>query len=309
MTPGNAPDGRLLDRWQKLWFDRIPPHIYALLRIVLGIIGILTLLGLHDLSAFWRLSGFVALGDGGLGLKPLLVVRGWGDIAGVLIYFGCLASLVCMTLGISSGMSVAAALTASLLQLAWNYLPLSGAHQAFQAFLFCLIWADCGAVWSVDSWRERRRSGVRTEPEPALIAPLQMMRAQVAIIYLNSGFWKLMNPDWRNGSAIHYALNGNIYQRFPGGVPFGLEGMATMLTFATLFWELSFAFFVFFRPTRRIALIVGVVMHLGMMTFLEIGPFHLVMLASYLAYLNPDDVPRFVQSVSARIRARRVVHA
>ena len=144
-------------------------------------------------------------------------------------HFGCLASFVAMAVGFASGTAVALALAASLVQLSWNYLPLSGAHHAFQAVLFCLVWADCGAVWSVDAWLARRRDGhVGTVRPPRYpIAPLRLIRVQVALIYLSSGLWKLFNPQWRDGSAVHYVLSNNVYHRFPWGVPQWMEGLTT----------------------------------------------------------------------------------
>ena len=51
-------------------------------------------------------------------------------------------------------------------------------------------------------------------------------------------------------------------------------------TYVTVIWELAFAFLVLFRLTRPIALVGGVLIHLGMMAGIEVGPFSLIMLAT-----------------------------
>jgi Vitamin K-dependent gamma-carboxylase len=112
------------------------------------------------------------------------------------------------------------------------------------------------------------------------------------LIYLNAGMWKIFNPYWRNGSAVHYVVQSNIYRRLPHGMPLGFDHVVSLLTYGTLAWELSFAFLLLFARTRRIALLAGILIHLGMLLTIEVGPFHFVMLASYLAFLEPEAVPR-----------------
>jgi len=191
---------------------------------------------------------------------------------------------------LASGLSVAFALITSLVQVSWNYLPLSGADAALKAMLFCLVWADCGSVWSVDAWIARRRGRGDTSDATYVIAPLRLIRFQIALIYFNAGLWKLMNPYWRDGTAAHYVVESNVYHRFPFPLPVS-DALLTALTYGTLLWELTFAPLLLFRTTRRVALAVGILLHLGMLATIEIGPFHFVMLAGYLAFLNPRAVP------------------
>jgi hypothetical protein len=110
------------------------------------------------------------------------------------------------------------------------------------------------------------------------------------LIYLNAGIWKIFNPYWRDGSAVHYVVQSNVYRRFPQGMPLAFDHVASFLTYGTLAWELTFPFLLLFARTRRIALIAGILIHLGMLLTIEVGPFHLIMLASYLAFLDPNVV-------------------
>jgi hypothetical protein len=304
VTQGQSVGARLLDRWQLFWWADIPPHIYALLRILFGFLGTTTLISLRDVEMFWSPNGFVPLDDHGLGLKAFVVAHGLQSVAGPVLYFACLGAFVAMMVGFRSGLAVTFALTASLVQLSWNDLPLSGAHAAVQAVLFCLIWADCGAVWSIDAWlaHPRAANGAARPPVSDVIAPLRLIRFQVALIYLNSGLWKLYNPYWRDGSAVHFVVNQNPFHRFPWMLPVDLQWLTTVASYFTLFWEIGFAFMLLFAPTRRLALIGGIVLHLGMMAFIEIGPFHWVMLATYVAFLDPEKVPHYAGVVFRRIR-------
>ena len=285
MTPTSA--------WERFWLAEIPPHSYALLRMLFGLLAAASLLQLRELALFWDVDGLVPGMQDGLGLKAYLFKSGMGHIAGRALFFVSLACYTSMAIGLWSRISVALSFVALTAQVYWNHLPLSGAHSVIQAVVLCLAWADCGSVWSVDSWlvRRRRANGGVLPGVTYPIAPLRLIRVQVALVYLSSGLWKLFNEQWRDGSAVHYVLNNNVYQRFRYEVPPGLDWLTTVLTYAVLFWEISFALMVLYRPTRRLAIIVGVMMHLGMLTAIEIGPFGWVMLASYVAFLEPERVP------------------
>jgi uncharacterized membrane protein YphA (DoxX/SURF4 family) len=175
------------------------------------------------------------------------------------------------------------------------------------AVLFCLVWADCGARPSIDEWRERRRKrdGAAGPPIPSPtnhidegscqpIWPLRLIRAQVALVYLTSGLFKLLGPMWRDGSAVYYTTGQNIFGRvfhvYP--LPASLGWMLTVLTYLTVLWELSFPLMLLNRVTRRIALVTGVAMHLGIWATMEVGPFTWMMLAAYVAFLDPAAVTR-----------------
>jgi Vitamin K-dependent gamma-carboxylase len=276
--------------WQDWWFDEIPPHIYALLRILLGLLGCVTLLGVSNLSEFWDLGGFVSAEDRGLGLKAFLLAHNLGTVGGRGLFFGSFGVFAAMAAGVKTNITVPLGLFASLMDLSWNYLPHSGAYSAMLAVLFCLVWTDCGSVWSFDSWLARRQ-GAAPEAARYPIAPLRLIRLQVGLIYLSTGIRKLYSEHWRDGSAIHYVLSTNVYQRFPHDLPLRLEPIATLLTYIVLVWEVGFLFAVLWRPTRRLVLVLGVLLHLGMQAMIEIGPFAWVMLASYAAFLEPSTVP------------------
>jgi hypothetical protein len=286
--------------WQRFWFQEIPPHSYAILRILFGSLAAASLIGLRDLSVFWLPQGLVPAHDGGLGLKAFLASHGLGDVGAIGLFTGSLVAYVSLAVGIRSDVAVAASFTASVAQVLWNRLPLSGAHVVVQMVLFFLVLTDCAAVWSIDAWLERRR-GARAPDQASgpssVIAPLRLIRLQVALVYLSSGLWKLLDPHWRDGSAVHYVLNSNVYRRYPGSLPAGVDSVTTLITYAILAWELSFAFLILSARTRRIALIAGVLVHLGFLATIEIGPFSWVMLASYVAFLDPM---RIAQS-SARL--------
>ena len=297
----------LIARWQHFWFRPIPPHVYAALRIGFGILGCITLLRLSDFDAYWSLDGLVPHDQRGWGVKQAVWNSGVDGGAARFLYAASVAAFVSFTIGFRSGLSTVLAFGASVLQAAWNYLPLSAADVVIRSVLFCLIWANCGSVWSVDAWL-RTRSGSPDSLPPAgvAIAPLRLIQFQVMLIYTVSGLWKLLNPVWRDGSALHYILNSNVFHRFPQGLPVALEGFAFVATYMTLLWEIAFPFLVLFRRTRVGALLLGVVIHLGIEATLEIGLFSYVMVTGYMAFIDPF---RFAAVTESRLQGRSNVRA
>jgi hypothetical protein len=299
-----------LDRWEHFWFSPVPPHSFALLRILFGLLGLLGLLGVTPVSMYWPLDGITALPGHGPALRAQLFGLGLGTIAGWVFFVTLLLAFIAMTVGFASGLAVPICFVGSVLQTFWNHLPLSSAHQVLITVLFCLVWADTSSVLSFDAWRERNRTRESTFAAPEHpVWPLRLIEFQVAIIYLSSGLWKLFGPSWRDGSAVHDSLSLNIFHRFPNSASPDIDWLLTLGTYATLFWELTFPLMLLHWWTRRAVLIFGCVMHVGLWLTLELGPFSWVMIASYVAFLNPHAVSSVVQQSLRNSKSHRVVTA
>jgi hypothetical protein len=303
----SGPASRLLlDKipalWERIWFTPIPPHSFALLRILFGVMGLVSLAGLTPVEMYWPMDGVVPLSGDGFGPRAWLQRSGFGVPAGWAFFFAMVLVFTAMTVGLRSDLAVLAGYFGMLLQIHWNRLPLSSAHQVMQVVLFCLLWARTGLVWSLDARRQRGEAAGSNEPPRVEIWPLQLIRFQVALIYGSSGLFKILNPPWRDGSAVHWALNLNSFHRFPWPVPPEADIVLSLATWGTLLFELLFPILVWPRLTRWPILIAGVGLHLGLWLTLELGPFSWVMLASYAAFLDPYQVPRLAAFVSARRR-------
>ena len=271
--------------WRSAWSADVPPHSYALLRIALGAMGLLSLAGLTPIGMFWTLDGLSPLSADGTGPRAWLLAHGLGTIAGWAAYGALVAVFLAITLGFHSDAAVLAGFIGLVAQDHWNHLPLSSAHQVMIVLLFCLMWAETGRVWSLDAHLAGPATYGAGRRVPAW--PLMLMRCQIAIVYGSTGLWKLAYPVWRDGSAVHWALSLNGFHRLPWPVPASAAPLVAMLTWGTVLFELSFPVLVLFRRTRPIALLGGIALHLGLFAVLELGPFSLIMIASYLAFLDP----------------------
>ena len=151
---------------------------------------------------------------------------------------------------------------------------------------------------------DRRRIG---GSGPALMPawPLRLVQIQMCIVYVVAGFWKVVGPPWRDGSALYYALGNSAFSRF--GVPDwpGLQPLFMAVTLSVAWWELLFPVLVGWERSRRGALLFGVGVHGGILVFMNIGIFSFVMLAVYPAFLRPDEARRFVAWTTAQLSSER----
>ena len=294
---------RVRNGWNRFWFTDVPGDSFAVLRIVFGLVGLVHLWGFTPVSMFWPIDGLAPVPGGGFGFRSLLEGVGLGTLFGWGLFGGLLVAFLAMVVGYQSRWATLGAFVGLVLVSHWNRLPLSSAHQILVVVLFCLMWADTSGWPSIDMWLEKRNGTVT--PSATLgqpIWPLRLIRFHIAIVYLNSGLWKLFGPLWRDGSAVHYTLNLNIFHRFPlESLP--PDWMLSLATYGTLAWELTFAFMLWNRWGRRLALIAGVLVHVGLWVSLELGPFSLVMLASYLAFLEPEWVSGAMRPLKRRTGA------
>jgi hypothetical protein len=283
--------------WKAFWFEDVDSRIYALLRILFGIAGCLSLVGLANLGLFWSCDGLVPLRN-----HPwcaALIANNLSWLPAVVLA-GAAVSYVALALGYFARLATLSAFVSIFLMSWWNPLPMSAAHQVLRTLLFPLLFVDSGRAWSLDAWR---RAGTNSSPAVASspIWPLRLIQIQVCLIYLVTGLWKLMNAAWRDGTAMHYVLQNNQFTRFAVPV-LGLS--TTFMTYSVVAWEIGFTFLVLHHVTRKWVLTIGVLMHLGMWLVLELGPFSWIMLASYVAFLDREWMIQKLEKLQTRLPAR-----
>jgi hypothetical protein len=145
--------------------------------------------------------------------------------------------------------------------------------------LFYLMLCPCGAVWSVDCFRQRHRGAGPIYVWPW---PLRLLFIQLVLIYFMNGLAKLSGGSWLDGTSVYYVLGDLTLSRVSlAQVPL-LANVMRIATWLVLFWELTFPVLVLFRRTRAAALAFGVAFHLGVWMSLELGSFAPYMLCLYL---------------------------
>jgi hypothetical protein len=217
--------------WERFWFEPVPLISYAILRVVFGVVGIANLLSYTPVSMYWPVDAIAPIPGGGIGLRVWVQEAGLGTAFGTAYFAVLLTAFVALTTGFFTRWAVLACFVGSVGLKYWNHLPLTSSVEVITVVLFCLLFVDSGRALSVDAWLARRRG---RSPDPLAstepIWPIRLIRFHVALMYLNSGLWKLFGATWRDGTTLHYVMNHNIFHRFPFAIPPGAEWALTLGT-------------------------------------------------------------------------------
>lgn len=127
---------------------------------------------------------------------------------------------------------------------------------------FYMMLCPCGAAFSLDALRAARKRGTLAEP---LIVPwaVRLLQMQICLIYFQSCVIKSRGESWLNGTTVHYILFNREFGQF------NLEWLAqyplliNVMTHGALLIEFALAFWLWFRPTRRWAILGGLASILG----------------------------------------------
>jgi hypothetical protein len=156
-----------------------------------------------------------------------------------------------------------------------------------------VLLSPAGRLLSIDE-RRRRRAGPLPAPARAPFG-LRLLQLWVAVGYFLSGWLKVQGNAWPDGHAVGYALRIEDLQRVtPPEWLFASEEVIAFLTWATLVLEFGFVFLVWNRRLRPWVLGAGVLFHLGIDLWLDVGFFSWAMFAAYLAFLPPEVADRVV---------------
>lgn len=152
-----------------------------------------------------------------------------------------------------------------------------------------------GGSWSVDRWWSVRRARARGLPIPAERGPLwgqRLIALQVSVLYLSTGIDKCTRGFLSGERLQHHLMSLYFGSDYPSWAPFPYVCQA--LALVTVALELGLAVGLWFRPTRRVLIPLGIVFHAVLYVMLPVSTFSLTMWLLYLAFVDPDDLHHFV---------------
>jgi hypothetical protein len=180
-----------------------------------------------------------------------------------------------------------------------------------------LSFTACGRRWSLDARRVRHRVGAGTavtlSPRPAasdlwrqlgssrrcLTTVLHncgifVIAAQVCILYGSAGLYKVQGGLWRDGTALHYVLNLDLFRPWPA-LSLLLDHhqmLVAVASYLTVLLQVAFPFVLFGR-FKYIVLTMLLGLHLGIAVLLGLPLFSGAMIVADAVFL-PD---RFYESL------------
>jgi Vitamin K-dependent gamma-carboxylase len=195
-----------------------------------------------------------------------------------------------------------------------NFVLLNGADLVMRVLSFWMMFIPVGEHYSIDALRRpwnifratRNTADLRPQVRMIYALPVRLIQIQVAIVYIFTFVLKLPGDEWKNGTALFYALQVHSLT-----TPFGdwllvnaPVDFIRMGTYFALVMESGFTFFVFLpfmQPSlRAFGLMLGVMMHTGIGLMMSIQDFSAVMIISYLTFFEPSWVEYLDQKLRRR---------
>jgi hypothetical protein len=306
---------RVLRAWDRFLFAPISPVPVAVYRILFGLLVVANVLLLWpEIDVFFGDNGILPMADAlrltGRGRINVLAwlpnTPFWLHTFFVLF----LLAALCLTAGLLTRLSAVAVFVALVSVHHRNVFLLNGADTFMRLDAFYLIFTPAGRALSVDRWlqarRARRRGDTEPLPPPQPAAPWgqRLIQIQLAIAYLATVRLKLMGVTWLNGTAVYYSTRLAEFDRFPVPFIFRDPYSIKLSTWGTLVLEFALGALVWFRDLRYPILLAGVLLHLGLEYSMNIPLFQWLMITTYVLFIDPRDVRRGLNWLTAR-RARR----
>lgn len=293
--------------WRRFWFDPVPGSTFALWRSAYGFtVAVWFLSFLPDLRAFFSEDG----------LMPRPVYGPWrfglfqwfeSDTALYLVYAAGLVSALAVMVGrlvrVAAPVSFMAVLSlqldnTALLNAGDELLRIWGAYLALFAILTPGRLLDVPLFGTPGDDGERRWA-----PVPPWLVRLAQL--QLTIVYPFSVLAKWEGETWRDGTAALWSLGLEDFERFP--VPGFVERslvLGALITWGTLLVEALVPLLLWFKRSRRAAIVAGLVLHVSFDYALRVGFFGWAMILGYVAFLTPGESARILGWFGRRVLVR-----
>jgi hypothetical protein len=258
-------------RLERFFFPEVSERPMAYMRTVLGLILLIQALSFSSqLFELYGDSGILQgslahyLTGGELGIRALFARLGISETLWLRFLFTAY-TLSLLGLVVNFGGRVTAGIAClthtGLLQI--GTLASYGVDQFAQVALFYLILCPGTDVYAPPS---RWTGFVR-----------RLLQINLALAYLCSGLAKARGADWWTGEAIWRALMMPVYRTIPMEWLAGFPLLAKLLCWGTLLLEIGYIVFIWPRATRKLWVVGVVGLHLGILVFMRLTSFALVM--------------------------------
>jgi len=301
------------DRYVDFWREREDPDVYAVARIVWGLVVLLNV-G-HQIASPGVFELYALPAEGGVWPHhppPWWSLFHWFEPTALTVSVVIGANLVA-AIGLTAGAFTRfMAFALMIIHMAlhqrlgiWAY----GGDTLVGVFSFLMVLAPLGSSWSVDALRSGGQESVPSWPRRLVIAQLTLLYVKTGIVKIGST-WTL----WGGYSAVYYVLNDQSFARWNGAWSASVYPLTQIATWMVGWWETLFFLLPWNQYLRRPAasggwlrstlgrydlrplmLGVGACLHLGLFLTLELGLFSWLTLALYPWFLRPDEARRLLE--------------
>jgi hypothetical protein len=349
--PGNeASEGVFLNAaraWDRFFFSPSPPTTLAVMRIFAGLIVLYVLFAYAlQLQAFvgpdawlnndtarklrleYPMSAPPTSWDG----PEVFIGKGqfiWSLYYHVedpvwiwVIHIGIMLTTLLFTVGFATRLTSVLTWMGYIMYIDRAATSLFGMDTMVNLGLLYLMVGPCGADLSVDRWlqvrRLRRQFGpgyVPPPPEPSVSATFATRLVQInfCMIYLMSGFSKLLGATWWNGTAPTLVLLNYSFAPFDVGLYSKIIGflvkhrwlwelLMTLGVVFTIFVEVGLPYLIWFRKWRWFMVCCSALLHTQIGLLMGLVTFSLMMLVLLLSFIPPEVCEQVVDRLRERLR-------
>ncbi len=169
-----------------------------------------------------------------------------------------------------------------------NPLICDGEDTVFRLFAFLFIFLPLDHAWSVTNLF---RSPIFPKRDPAQAWGLRLVQVEISAIYLSAGLSKLQGTTWRDGTAMYYVFSMDDYMgRFwLTDSVLDIPWIIRFATWSALSIEIALPFALWWKHSRRTAILVGIGLHLAIELSMNLFLFEWLMILGLLSFLKPSD--------------------
>lgn len=255
--PASPPAAAIGRTWEAFWFTPADSRPLAVVRMVVGTIG---LLACGSYAA--DLTGWFGPG----GLLPVETVARWRNPLAFSLFDNCTTTTSLWAgftvLVVLFGLLTVGLLTPVVTLLAavgWSALLHRGpmlagaADDCLAVLLWCLVPGASGEQWSIDAWLHDRLGWDLVRPRVRTRISLGLLQVHASVIAVAAVFAQLKGDVWWNGTAVWWVTTREAGRLVDlTGPLLASEYLCNLLSQGIVLWELGFAASIWFAPTQRI---------------------------------------------------------
>ncbi len=279
--------------WNRFWFAPVSAKPLGAFRILFGLIAVFNILLLFVDTDYWFSNRGILQGSEArelAGPYRLSLLHWFQDPTSVRV---ALVSTMAAAVGLALGwhtriMSILFYL--GMLSIHHrNIATASGADVLVMVTAFYLMLSPCGAAYSLDALRARKKRGGTLAD--ALIIPWaqRLLQIQVCILYMTTSLFKAGGASWLNGTALHFVLCNREVGRIDFSALAAYPLLVNVMTYCGLATEFCLAFLLWSKAARPWVIPAGLALHGGILFVVNIPVFGELTTALYLVFLTSAE--------------------